>query len=421
MALSSLTKYTPGRKHHGGGDSWAEAHPRAAAVLSTTPYLLFLLMPLVGVILADMPTGKRLTIIAALVALGAAFLGTSAACPSAPPFTRIHWPIALGLVVQVALVIWLNTLFTVGSPYLLTFPAASVGILLPAPIVWPVTFALMTIAMIQSLLGGWVFNYLAVAVIGMSVMLTYSDHKAILKRREKDLELVASAQLSIERERLRISADLHDILGQTLTAIATRTEFIDKVLSRSGFISEGGPDDLLALTQTQAHEAHVLARQALADVRAVVVGTKQVTMASELDAAAQLLEVAGVNAHIEADPHAWEANPSGPVARFGPYVLREGVANIVHHAKATNCWVIVTAHSVMVCDDGVGAQPESQPTTQPRQGEEVRQGSGIEGLRMRVGAGAQLYAGAPTQFVGDLPKGTRWVLAMTDVQEDTRD
>jgi two-component system sensor histidine kinase DesK len=64
---------------------------------------------------------------------------------------------------------------------------------------------------------------------------------------------------------------------------------------------------------------------------------------------------------------------------FG-WVLREGLTNIVRHAHATSCAVLLSTSSVEIIDDGVGGAPLA--------------GKGLAGLRQRVSAaGGRVEAG----------------------------
>ena len=64
---------------------------------------------------------------------------------------------------------------------------------------------------------------------------------------------------------------------------------------------------------------------------------------------------------------------------FG-WVLREGLTNVVRHAHATSCTVLLSSSSVEILDDGVGGSPLA--------------GQGLAGLRQRVtAAGGRVDAG----------------------------
>jgi two-component system sensor histidine kinase DesK len=125
-----------------------------------------------------------------------------------------------------------------------------------------------------------------------------------------------------------------------------------------------------------------LARQALADVRAAVSGYQDVTLAGELARGRELLRAAGVAADL---PTACDGVPPERRELFG-WVVREGVTNVVRHARAGRCTVELTAFSVEVRDDGIGGPAGA--------------GSGLDGLRARVTAAGGVLTAGPA-----LPRG----------------
>ncbi|MGC0313796.1 sensor histidine kinase [Kitasatospora acidiphila] len=174
------------------------------------------------------------------------------------------------------------------------------------------------------------------------------------------------ARLASEAERNRIARDLHDLLGHSLTAITVKSRLAQRFTPKA-------PDE--ALAEMAAVEG--LSRQALADVRAAISGYREVTLAAELARGRELLRAAGVVADL---PTTTEMVAAGDRELFG-WVVREGLTNVVRHARATRCTVAVTASSVEIGDDGVG-------------GAGAGNGKGLTGLRERVAAaGGTVEAG----------------------------
>lgn len=92
-----------------------------------------------------------------------------------------------------------------------------------------------------------------------------------------------TSQLAVARERLRFSADLHDVQGHHLQVIALKTEL-------AGRLMETQP----AAARQQIDEAQDLARTALEDTRALVHGYRQVDFSDEVRNAADVLDAAGI-------------------------------------------------------------------------------------------------------------------------------
>ena len=173
------------------------------------------------------------------------------------------------------------------------------------------------------------------------------------------------ARLASEAERTRIARDLHDLLGHSLTAITVKSNLARR-------LAAGGSAAVL----DEITEVEQLSRQALADVRAAVDGYREVTLAGELARGRELLRAAGVAADL---PTALDLVDGAHQELFG-WVVREGLTNVVRHARATRCTVTFAAAAVEVRDDGVGGA--------------ATWGSGLAGLRERVAvAGGAVDAG----------------------------
>ncbi|MFJ7249792.1 sensor histidine kinase [Kitasatospora sp. NPDC098652] len=199
------------------------------------------------------------------------------------------------------------------------------------------------------------------------------------------------ARLASEAERNRIARDLHDLLGHSLTAITVKSRLAQRLAVK---------DVDQAVAEMTAVET--LSRQALADVRAAVSGYREVTVAGELARGRELLRAAGVVADL---PSA--ADAVGPDQRelFG-WVLREGLTNVVRHARAARCSVLLTATSVEIRDDGRGGAGG------PGAGL-VGSGKGLTGLRERVAAAGGTVEAGPLD-----PRG--WRLLVTVRPPDSR-
>lgn len=188
------------------------------------------------------------------------------------------------------------------------------------------------------------------------------------------------ARLASKAERNRIARDLHDLLGHSLTAITVKSRLAQRL---------AGKDLDLAVAEMAAVES--LSRQALSDVRAAVSGYREVTLAGEVARGRELLRAAGVVADL---PTTTDAVAPGERELFG-WVLREGITNVVRHARAERCSVLLTASSVEIRDDGVGAVSEPGGP-----------GKGLTGLRERVAAAGGTVEAGPLD-----PRG--WRLLVT--------
>lgn len=177
------------------------------------------------------------------------------------------------------------------------------------------------------------------------------------------------ARLAAENERSRIARDLHDLLGHSLTTITVKAGLARRLAEL------GEPDRAHA----EIAAVEQLSRRTLGDVRAAVSGQHEVTLAGELATAREVLRAAGIDATLPASVA--EADPL--LSELFGWALREGVTNVVRHARAGHVSVTLGARELTIADDGTGA---SNP----------RPGNGLQGLARRaeeVGGSLQFTSG----------------------------
>ncbi|EME99725.1 two-component system histidine kinase [Streptomyces mobaraensis NBRC 13819 = DSM 40847] len=211
--------------------------------------------------------------------------------------------------------------------------------------------------------------FTSLMVLGFSEIA--SANRALLEARAE------VAHLASEAERARIARDLHDLLGHSLTVVAVKSGLARRLAE------SGSPGAVREITEVEG-----LARRMLTDVRAAVSGYREVTLAGELARGRELLRAAGVAPDLPtATDHVDAANQE----LFG-WVVREGITNVVRHARATRCSVRLSPLCVEIRDDGTGA---------PASG-----GNGLTGLRERVAAAGGTVEAGPAG-----PRG--WRLRVT--------
>jgi two-component system, NarL family, sensor histidine kinase DesK len=173
------------------------------------------------------------------------------------------------------------------------------------------------------------------------------------------------ARLAAEGERSRIARDLHDLLGHSLTTITIKAGLARR-------LSATDPQR----AAVEITEVEDIARRSLVDVRAAVSGYREVSLAGELATAGEVLRAAGIEASL---PRSVEHVDEQRQALFG-WVVREGVTNVVRHARATTCTISVGHDWVEVADDGRSSAADA--------------GNGLTGLGERVAAvGGHVQAG----------------------------
>ena len=179
------------------------------------------------------------------------------------------------------------------------------------------------------------------------------------------------AELAVTSERERLSRELHDLLGRTLSLIAVKAELASRLSGK------GDPSAEAELADVQR-----LARQAVRDVREAVAGGHAPTVDAELSAAEAALRTAGIEVSVDNTVASIDPAHETTIA----WALREAVTNVVKHSGACTCRIALDAAegsaALDVEDDGRG--PVAGGT-----------GTGIEGLADRVHAlGGSLEVGA---------------------------
>jgi signal transduction histidine kinase len=172
------------------------------------------------------------------------------------------------------------------------------------------------------------------------------------------------AQLAVIKERMRFARDLHDLLGFSLSAITLKAELTRRLVASN----PGRARDELA-------EVLDIARQALADVRIVSSGYRNISLAKEANSITSLLAAAGISTQVEMNCGMLEEKVDTVLAT----VLREAVTNMLRHSSVRNCTIEAGVNGetirLMVANDGV-----------PRSARSGRDGGGLENLTTRMEA-----------------------------------
>jgi two-component system sensor histidine kinase DesK len=202
-----------------------------------------------------------------------------------------------------------------------------------------------------------------------------------LLRKQEEVEHMATIA-----ERERISRDLHDLLGHSLSLIALKAELARKLV----------PRDLDACAR-EIGDIETSARRALAEVRAAVTGYRESGLAHALASARASLAAAEVR--LEEKVERFDLAPAAE--NVVALALREAVTNVVRHAGATRCSVsLALEHGVAVlriADDG-----------QARSEADIRHGNGLCGMRERaasVGGRLAVRAAAGLELELRVPTG----------------
>ena len=214
-------------------------------------------------------------------------------------------------------------------------------------------------------------------------------HRRLAEKERQRSKLIQALMTAQEEERGRISRDLHDQIGQSLTAMLLG---LDKAIQN--------PD------RAELQRLKELASISLGDVRRIALDLRPSVLdelgleAAVRRYAREVIERYGLEVGVLVGlPHRLSQQAETVLYR----VVQEAITNVVRHARATGVSVVVTATrdhvKLVVEDDGVGFDPDALLP-----GEQV----GLLGMRERLellggslriesnpGEGCSLYAQLP--------------------------
>ena len=204
----------------------------------------------------------------------------------------------------------------------------------------------------------WVSYYAASITVVPAAL--YASARLVRVAGELRGTQVALARAAVGRERLRVSRDLHDLVGHSLSAISLKGDLAIRLLRRD---SGAAVDEINSLTE--------VAREALVSMRAITAGGVEVTLAGELGSARALLAAAGVAVRVRGEVSAIPPATGELLA----WAVREGTTNILRHATAS------TAIITLQRDDGVARLEILNDGAHHAAG---TGGSGLNGLASRL-------------------------------------
>ncbi|MGW1914181.1 sensor histidine kinase [Streptomyces sp. NPDC002076] len=267
-----------------------------------------------------------------------------------------------------------------GGNWLMFFPllGLAVGAALRGPWLGR-TGLLLTVyaAGVSAVRGGWE----DATNIGYATFLSSMVTAAILGLSEAVRELRAAreelARRAVEKERLRFSRDLHDLLGHTLSVIVVKSEAARRLAPRDMDAALG-----------QITDIESVGRQALTEIREAVTGYREGSLATELTRARSALSAASVEPVVRQSGVPLEPQTEALLS----WVVREAVTNVVRHSDAGRCEITVDSGAeqvrLTVTDNGSG-----KAVSRPQQG---IGGTGLKGLTERLAAAGGLLTAGPS-------------------------
>ncbi|MFD0692864.1 sensor histidine kinase [Paenibacillus sp. GCM10027628] len=199
------------------------------------------------------------------------------------------------------------------------------------------------------------------------------------------------ARLATIEERQRISRDLHDTLGHTLSLITLKSELAEKLILKS-------PERAVQ----EVKDIQATSRAALKQVRELISGMHAVSIQDEIQQSKGILAAASIEFEVQGALDQFQAPPM--VQNIFGMCLREAVTNVVKHSGASKCSLILQEESgnwmMTISDNGVpceGRPERAQSTGRGLLGmkERLELIDGTMSFHMGKGAGTRLIIKVP--------------------------
>ncbi|MBT2228368.1 histidine kinase [Nonomuraea sp. NEAU-A123] len=206
------------------------------------------------------------------------------------------------------------------------FLGASMLFLVPSPWSWAslaviIAGDVLLVGAMTSDTSLGVFTYYPAAslLFGLGVYGHARFARIAVELRDARAEVARMAQV---RVRLRLSRDMHDVIGSSLSAVLIKAQLAVELLG----------DDRTG-AERELREVADLARRTAREVEALSVTDSRVSLTEELSSARTLLTSAGVVSRVTAAPAGLPPELDHALAM----VVREAVTNVLRHSKPSLC------------------------------------------------------------------------------------
>jgi len=316
-----------------------------------------------------------------------------------PIVPRYRWWVYLGLMTLAALACTWFTMGGVGGILLMVVASLLPWVAQPRiGISWmAVQNALVTLLVLRNpevspiaaiVLGATFMGLGFFAYIASMATQQLSEARDELRRVNSELRATQSLLTDNTRiaERVRISRELHDLVGHHLTALTLNLEVATHLIEGKAL--------------EHVHQARSVARLLLSDVREVVSEMRSDDAVNLAKALQKLVEgVPQPEIHLQIPPgfSVTDANRAQVLLRCA----QEVITNAVRHAQAKNLWLILEVKNdelhLTAKDDGLGMSKAHIGNGLRGMRERLRQlGGGLE-LDTALGDGFSLHAYLPTE------------------------
>ena len=174
-------------------------------------------------------------------------------------------------------------------------------------------------------------SYFWIPALFMSISVGLLNlNQTALKRSREEISALAKTA-----ERERISRDLHDLLGHSLSVITIKSELAHKMLEM---------DQPIDKIKAEIRSVEQLSRETLAQVRNAVKGYNQATITEEIQQARVATEASGIQLLTDIQAPSLNADIESELA----LIIREAITNVIRHADTTKAWVSLKAEKELL-------------------------------------------------------------------------
>lgn len=293
-----------------------------------------------------------------LAAYGAALMLVLWAVVDSSPSRSLTWWSSVGLLI-VSLALWVPAHLWAHHDDQPWAWLAGFAIAACALISWQTGVLAATVLGTAAAIGGSTFG----GTVTVSVLITFGCAVAVWAMCQTLVWLLrllwtaqagkeAQTELAIAQERLRVSRELHDVLGHQLGIIALKAELAADLT---------GTDPARAAQECDAIRG--LAKETIIEVRHAVHGETVADLTTQLQAADLVLRSAGIEPQVHADPDLLAKIPQS-LSQLLAAVVREAVTNVLRHSNARFVSIAVADTqrqlTLTVINDGVQTSGRSE-------------------------------------------------------------
>lgn len=190
-----------------------------------------------------------------------------------------------------------------------------------------------------------------------------------LKKANADLEIYASSieELAILKERNRISREIHDSVGHSLSTTIIQLSAIEKLLKDKPLIS-----DLVHELREFVTESFQDVRRAISELKPVEYENYQ-NLLKIKELVKSFIKLTNINVRLTISKNTWNLSRNQSIALYR--LVQESLSNASRHGKATEIRIFITFNPsnliITISDNGIGCN-------------NIKKGNGLSSISERI-------------------------------------